>query len=224
MSYGWIIPIVVVAYLLGAFPTGILVARYTKGVDLRQIGSGRTGATNALRALGWQLSLVVFIGDALKGGLAVLLPRLVFGLNDPLTPYFVMVCGLACLCGHIFSIFINFKGGRGVAAGVGQVAVITPIGALVCLLVALPTIARTGYVSLGSVLGAALMPIVIVVQAVFLRNTAFGIDPAYIPWSVICGGIVVIAHRDNIQRLLNGTERKLGEKPKSVTEQPQTNG
>ena len=211
MSYAPVIPLMLLAYLLGAIPTGIIVGRFAKGVDLRDYGSGRTGATNALRALGWKLSLVVFLGDVAKGAVAVTLPRIVFQ-NDSFAPYAVLLCGLAVITGHIYSVFIGFKGGRGVAVGLGQMAAVSPLSAIAVLLVALPVMRSTGYVSLGSVLGCAVCPIIIALEAYVLQGTIFGLSPSYLAWSVVCSGYVIFAHRDNIQRLLNGTERKLSEK------------
>lgn len=203
------------AYIFGSFPSGVVLGKTLKGVDIRNYGSGKTGATNSLRTLGWQISLLVFILDLAKGAIAVLLPLLL--LDTDLKPWGVLAAGVACMLGHDYSIFIGFSGGRGVATGIGQVLVVSPLSALFAILVCLPILAITRYVSLVSVLGAVLIEIALIVNF-FLHALPDG-DGRFLIWGTVITSLVVIHHRDNIQRLLNGTERKLGEKAKPVTEQ-----
>ena len=145
--------LMLVAYLGGSIPVGILVARISGGPDPRTIGSGRTGGTNALRALGRKWAAVVVVGDLLKGALPVLLARVVTG-GDPLTE---VLCGGAAVAGAIWSVFAGFRSGRGVGTGVGTMLVIQPIAVLLAAPVFILVILLTRYVSLGSLLGSAAM-------------------------------------------------------------------
>lgn len=191
----------VAAYLLGSIPTGYIVARSHRNVDILQTGSKRTGATNILRTLGWQAALVVFLGDFLKGIAAVAVARALTG-GDPAAD---VAAGFMAMAGHTFSLFLGFKGGRGVTTGLGAISLISPIAALVCAIVALSTMAVTRYVSLGSILGACSVPVTMVVLVIMGLGA---------PVHLLFGGagalFIVVSHRDNIARLLNGTERKLG--------------
>jgi glycerol-3-phosphate acyltransferase PlsY len=204
--------LVMTAYLLGSIPTGVILGLWLKGVDVRQFGSGKTGATNSLRTLGWRISLAVFLIDGLKGALAVWFPSFFFtnASNDWL-PWVVMICAITCMLGHNYSVWINFKGGRGVAVGVGELLVVSPFGWFLTFLVTFPTILFTRYVSLGSVVGSAFTPIALV-AAVYVT----GMDVRYLGFAFATATMVIWMHRDNIKRLLNGTERKLGDKAKPV--------
>jgi glycerol-3-phosphate acyltransferase PlsY len=193
----------VIGYLLGAIPTGILVARLYGNVDLTAHGSGRTGATNVLRTLGKRAAAVAFAGDFLKGLLAVLIVRFIVGSA---TPWVELITAAAAVIGHSYSVFIKFKGGRGVLTGFGASVVAAPLPILVAFAIAACLVAITRYVSLGSVVGAILAGLLLCGLAVWTS------DPAWAVWGVGLGGFIVIAHRDNIERLLAGTERKLGER------------
>jgi acyl phosphate:glycerol-3-phosphate acyltransferase len=195
----------VVGYLLGSIPTGMIVARVYRNVDLTAYGSGRTGATNVLRTLGSGAAAVAFAGDFLKGVLAVLAVRYFAGDNS----WVELVAAVAVVLGHSYSVFIHFKGGRGVVTGMGATIVaapVTPILMLIAFVIGLLLVAATRYVSLGSVVGATLAALLMCWLAL---NTG---DPAWAVWGVLLGGFIVAAHRDNIERLLAGTERKLGER------------
>jgi glycerol-3-phosphate acyltransferase PlsY len=216
MNWLALIGMTVVSYLLGSFPSGIVLGRLLKGIDLRQYGSGKTGATNSLRTLGWQISLAVFLLDFGKGALAVLLAQHTF-FPPEYQPWATLVMALACMLGHDYSIFIRFSGGRGAATGLGELFAVSPLALLIIFVVGLPIIAITRYVSLASIVGSVLGPIAILVAAVVT-----GLDWRYIFFAIVCGGLIVIKHADNIQRLLNGTERKLGEKAKPTTDSAST--
>ena len=190
----------VVGYLAGSLPFGVIVARLTGGPDLRTVGSGRTGGTNALRALGRRRAFVVTVLDVLKGALPVLAARLVTG--DAVVE---VAAGLGAVLGSSRSIFLGFSGGRGVGTGVGTLLVIAPVALLVATPVFLGIILVTRYVSLGSLAGSATLPIV--VFAMWLA--ADGSMPLVYVLYALFGAIVVwSAHADNIDRLLHGTERK----------------
>jgi acyl phosphate:glycerol-3-phosphate acyltransferase len=193
--------LVLVAYLSGSIPFGVLVARVAGGPDPRTIGSGRIGGTNALRALGWKWALLVVLGDLAKGALPVLLAMWVAG-----DPILVSLCGLSAVVGASRSIFLRFHGGRGVGTGVGTMLAIEPLAILLATPVFFGAIALTGYVSLGSLLGSAS-----VVPAMALVWWALGepFSPVYIGYVAVGAALIWVAHADNIQRLLTGTERKV---------------
>jgi glycerol-3-phosphate acyltransferase PlsY len=193
----------VVGYLLGSIPTGMVVARVYRNVDLTAHGSGRTGATNVLRTLGSGAAAVAFAGDFLKGLLAVLLVQYVIAPNNP---WAELIAAIAAVLGHSYSIFIGFKGGRGVVTGLGATIVAAPVLMLIAFAISAVIVAVTRYVSLGSVIGATLAALLLCWLAVTTR------EPAWAVWGVLVGGFIVAAHKDNIQRLLAGTERKLGER------------
>jgi glycerol-3-phosphate acyltransferase PlsY len=196
----------IVAYVIGATPTGHIVARFHRDVDLLQQGSGRTGATNVLRTLGWKAALIVFLGDFAKGIAAVVAARLISG-SDPGAD---VVAGLMAMIGHTFSFYLGFKGGRGVTTGLGAIWIVSPIAGLVCAIVAFSTMGISRYVSLGSILGACSVPIAMLVLVLAGMQ-----PPIHLVFGVLGGAFIVLSHRDNISRLLKGTERKLGQKARA---------
>jgi len=192
--------LVLIAYLAGSIPVGMLVARASGGVDPRTIGSGRLGGTNALRALGPARAGLVVTGDLLKGALPVLLARFVTD-GDPLVE---VLCGAAAVAGAIWSVFAGFRSGRGVATGVGTMLVIQPVAVLLAAPVFIGAILLTRYVSLGSLLGsAAMVPAMLLVLLVVP-----GTPLPYVIYSAVGAAFIWLAHADNIDRLLHGTERK----------------
>lgn len=196
--------VAVVGYLLGAIPSGVVVGKLFGNVDPRQHGSGKTGATNILRTLGPRAAITVGLLDVLKGAVPVLLARYVLLPNQL---WAETLAGFAALFGHNYSLFIGFRGGRGVATGGGATLVMQPWSALAGVFGMIIPVALTRYVSLGSIVACAACA---VSDAVLV---ALRIDQ--LPHLVfIAGGaaFVIFAHRDNIVRLLNGTERKIGQK------------
>jgi len=193
----------VIGYALGSIPTGMIVARVYRGVDLTAYGSGRTGATNVLRTLGRGAAAVAFGGDFLKGALAVALVKFVIA---PDNAWVEMVAAAAAVIGHTYSVFIGFKGGRGVVTGFGASLVAAPVPILIAFIIGIALVAITRYVSLGSVVGAVLGGLFLCLVAYIYS------DPAWATWGVLVGGFIVVAHKDNIERLLAGKERKLGER------------
>ncbi|MGH2474701.1 MAG: glycerol-3-phosphate 1-O-acyltransferase PlsY [Candidatus Limnocylindrales bacterium] len=191
--------LIFVAYLAGSVPVGALVARRVGGPDLRSVGSGRTGGTNALRALGRKWAAVVVIGDLLKGALPVLLARVVTG-----DPVIEVLCGGAAVLGAIWSIFAGFRSGRGVGTGVGTMLVIQPLAVLLAAPVFVVVILLTRYVSLGSLLGsAAMFPAMLLVLLVAPTTPL-----PYVIYAAVGAVFIWLAHADNIDRLIHGTERK----------------
>ncbi|HEX9045043.1 MAG TPA: glycerol-3-phosphate 1-O-acyltransferase PlsY [Candidatus Limnocylindrales bacterium] len=193
--------LVVVAYLSGSIPMGVLVAKASGGPDPRRVGSGRTGGTNALRALGRKWALVVVLGDVLKGAVPVLLARLLSGDDAAIE----VACGLLAVVGASRSIFLGFGGGRGVGTGVGTMLVILPAAVLLAAPVFVVVILITRYVSLGSLLSSATLAVIV---ALWWLAANGSVPLAYPVYAVLGGAMVWLAHADNIDRLLHGKERK----------------
>jgi glycerol-3-phosphate acyltransferase PlsY len=195
------IVLVVLGYLAGSIPFGVIAARLSGGTDPRDVGSGRTGGTNALRALGRKWAAFVVTGDLAKGALPVLLARIATG-GDSMAEVLVAA---AAVIGSARSVFLGFHGGRGVGTGVGTMLVIQPVAVFLSAPVFFLAILITRYVSLGSLLGsAAMFPAMLLIWAV-----AQGwVPPAYLLWAAVGPVLIWIAHADNIERLLKGQERK----------------
>lgn len=207
MQYIWLAVILICAYLIGSISTAILFGKLAKGEDIRAYGSGNAGATNALRTFGKGAAAVVTIGDCVKAVVAILLAMLVAhlaGLDETGRQLAVYTAGIGAVLGHNFPVYFKFRGGKGVL--VSMVAILFAnwwIGLLVVAF-ALAVMAVTRYVSLGSVLGA----VALVVLACIFEND----DLPYLIFTVLLAASAVFMHRENINRLLHGTERKLGEK------------
>ncbi|MEO6993780.1 MAG: glycerol-3-phosphate 1-O-acyltransferase PlsY [Lacunisphaera sp.] len=204
MPYVWILSSAIIGYLLGSLPFGYLVAR-AHGVDIFKVGSGNPGATNVKRVLGAKAGNMVFALDALKGALAAAWPLLPF-LAVPDTRIMGLVGVICAVLGHAFSIFTKFKGGKGVATAAGGLVVLIPFASLIGAVVWVLTFFITRYVSLGSVLAAVAVP----VASWLFRNPL----PLNLVATVL-GLFVIIRHRENIKRLLNGTETKFVKKART---------
>ena len=194
--------IIVVAYLLGNISTSYIVAKRLAGVDIRTQGSGNAGSTNVLRTMGKKAGALTFGGDVLKGVVAVGFARILayYMKADQVTCAYIAV--VAVVIGHNWPAFLGFKGGKGVATSLGSMLAINPVLALTCLAAFIIIVLVSKYVSLGSVLGICLSPVLMLIT----HNTK-GI------WvTLFLSASVIYTHRANIKRLLNGTERKLGEK------------
>jgi glycerol-3-phosphate acyltransferase PlsY len=192
--------LVFLAYIAGSIPVGVLVARASGGPDPRTVGSGRTGGTNALRALGRKWAALVVAGDLAKGAVPVLVARWVTG-GDSITEVLVAAAAVA---GSVRSIFLGFAG-RGVGTGVGTMLVIQPLAVILAAPVFFLVILATRYVSLGSLLGsAAMFPAMLLIWAV----ASGWVAPAYLIWAAVGPILIWLAHADNIDRLIHGKERK----------------
>ena len=182
-------------YLLGSVPTGLLLARFFSKVDPRKTGSGNIGATNIFRTAGKRLGILTLVGDVLKGmipiGIAIQL-----GISD----LWLAAVGLSTFLGHIFPIFLGFRGGKGVATALGVYLVISPIAVLIEFLLFAGLVWRWRYISLGSICCATTIPILIA----FFRSDS----QAYFILSVIIAALILYRHQENIVRLLQGTENK----------------
>jgi len=202
-----------IGYLLGAIPFGLLMGRATRGIDIREYGSHRTGATNALRTLGARPAALVFILDVGKGLAAVLIARFVLPADSPaLHEWAAAAAGVAAIVGHNWSVYIRFTGGRGVATSTGGLGGMAPWALLVMAPVVFLIIWRSRYVSLGSVSGAVISPVVVGILALIGTATL----QAFV-YAVVAGALVTTSHADNIARLRAGTERKIGQKEQVAT-------
>jgi glycerol-3-phosphate acyltransferase PlsY len=185
-------------YLLGSMPNGYLAGRWLKGIDLRQCGSGSTGATNVLRNVGKGPALVVFLLDVGKGALAVLLAKS-FGLNE----WVQVLAGLAALAGHIWPVWLGWKGGKAVATGLGMfLGLAWPVG-LACFGLFMALISLSRIVSISSIISAIGLPVLMVIS---------GSSSAYVVVSLVASVLVLWRHRSNIERLIAGTEPRIGAK------------
>ena len=191
-----------IGYLLGSTPSGYLTGRWLKGIDLRDCGSGSTGATNVLRNVGKGPALAVFLVDVGKGALAVLLAKS-FGLND----WMQVLAGLAALAGHIWPVWLGWKGGKAVATGFGMfLGLAWPVG-LACFGMFVAVISIFRIVSLSSVVAALSLPLLMILS---------GQSAAYLSVSLVAMVLVLWRHRSNIQRLIAGTEPRIGQQQKSA--------
>jgi glycerol-3-phosphate acyltransferase PlsY len=198
--------LVLLAYLIGALPFGLLIGRLAGGVDLREHGSGRIGATNALRTVGAAGAVLTFLFDLGKGVVAVLLVSWWYDAGPPGSPPWVAAAaGIAAVAGHIRSVFIGFRGGRGVATFTGAMLATAPWAVAILAPLVLLIVWRWRFVSLGSLIGTLLAPVVTAGLALLGQATWHGVVLA-----VVGATLVTIAHRDNIARLRAGTERRIG--------------
>jgi acyl phosphate:glycerol-3-phosphate acyltransferase len=198
---------VIIAYLIGSIPFGYLIVRKKLGDDIRQTGSGGTGATNVSRSAGKAAGVFTLVLDALKGSIALLVARVILGPSSVNVDWLIAAAAIATIVGHIFPVWLGFRGGKGVATGVGVFLVLAPI-ALLCagvLFVAIVTLTR--YVSLGSIVAAATIPLFVWLQSVFVEPIA---DLRPLLAAAVAGALLILfAHRKNIVRLKQGTEAQI---------------
>lgn len=196
----------VAAYLLGSIPTGYLLMRIFRKQDIRTLGSGNIGATNVLRSGAKGLGAATFIADVMKGSAAVLLGMLAAPYLSQVAPVrsIAGICALIAVLGHMFPVWLGFKGGKGVATGFGVFLVAAPAAALASIAVFAVLLAITRYVSLSSIVGAACFP-------VFAWFLVQGDKPAvFIAAQAAVSFLIIVKHHQNIRRLLSGTENKIG--------------
>jgi acyl phosphate:glycerol-3-phosphate acyltransferase len=206
--------VIALGYLLGSIPIGVLVSKYLAKRDVRQYGSGKIGATNVLRTAGTTAAALVLIGDLLKGVIAVLAAGFIFG-NDLLvvgnfglgTLVAQVLAALAAVGGHNWSIFLGFKGGRGVATFFGGLAALCPPAAMIGGEALIVSVGLTRYASFGSIVGTVVAYVMLVPLTIIYK---FPIE--YLVYALIGGVIIIVMHKDNILRLVSGTERKIGQK------------
>jgi acyl phosphate:glycerol-3-phosphate acyltransferase len=196
--------LIIIAYLIGSIPTAVWISKSVFGIDIRDYGSGNAGATNTFRILGSKWGSMVMLVDVLKGILATSLYIFIpYYINDELArTNFMIALGMMAILGHIFPIWANFRGGKGVATLLGMALAIQPMVALICLVVFLITLLSTRFVSLSSMLaGVAFMVLIL-----FIFNER---ETVYRLFAIIVALMVVITHQKNIGRLLKGTENKV---------------
>ena len=195
------IVIIPLAYLIGALPFGVIMGRLFKGVDVRDYGSGTTGMTNVMRSAGVPAAVLTLLLDMSKAVLCVLLARLIFESHHGVEA----AAAIAAQVGHNWPVFAGFRGGKGTAAGWGALIILSPISGVVATLVGVPIVALTRYVSLGSILGT-LSGVITLIALI-----AVGRAPVeYLAFALVGAALVIGLHKDNIRRLIKGTERKIG--------------
>lgn len=207
--------VIVVAYMLGSIPFGYLIVRASQGADVRETGSGGTGATNVSRRAGKVAGVITLVLDALKGAAAVLIALWAIGLlsneahaGSPIRNayWWVAAAAVATIVGHVFPVWLGFRGGKGVATGVGVFLVLAPVAVAVAGVIFILVVVSTRYVSLGSILAAATIPVFVLAQDEYLRPVT-GLVPLIVATS-ISALLIIFAHRGNIRRLIEGTESK----------------
>ncbi len=189
---------IVIAYLIGNFSAAYLVAKLSANIDIRDHGSGNAGSTNVLRTLGIKAGAMTFLGDSIKGVVAVLI-GIYFGGEQ-----LAFLAGIAVIIGHNWPILLKFKGGKGIATTIGVVLIIHPLSALICILFGVIILYRYKYVSLASVSAISILPIIMY----------FSLGSTYFLFALALAAMAIYRHRENINRLMNGTERKIGQKSK----------
>jgi acyl phosphate:glycerol-3-phosphate acyltransferase len=206
--------LLVFGYLLGSIPAGYLAGRWLEGIDIRQHGSGSTGATNVLRVVGKGPALAVFLVDVLKGTAAVLLAKLLLAGSAAgttaswSTDSWVVAAGLAALAGHIWPLWLGWRGGKAVATALGMLLGLAwPVG-LACFGVFLTVLSLSRIVSLSSVVAAAALP---VLMLAWFRDQGLGLRWPYLVLALLTSALVIWRHRSNLGRLLEGSEPRLGE-------------
>jgi glycerol-3-phosphate acyltransferase PlsY len=188
----------VASYLIGAVPTSYLTGRLFRGIDLRQHGSGNLGATNLFRIMGWRFAVPVALLDIAKGAVPVLLVAPAVSGSR----LFALACGVMAVVGHVYSLFVRFKGGKGVATAAGVMLGLTPVAVLALIAIWAVVVFGTGYVSLGSIVAAALLPLLVWMLHPASRDL--------VPLDALVAAGIIWLHRTNIRRLLAGTENRFG--------------
>lgn len=207
---------VIAAYLIGSINFAVIFAKAFLKKDVREMGSGNAGTTNVMRNAGFLPGVLTFVFDALKGFVASFMGKMIFDYINTQTaaewsnPVFgAFLCGAACMLGHVFPIFFQFKGGKGVATSVGIFAVCCPIAIIIGLIVFAAVLFISKYVSLSSILAA----VTVVLLSIIFYDKSASILPQIV-LSLVMGAIVITKHKDNIKRLLAGTESKIKSKEK----------
>ncbi len=210
-----LIIIIIGSYLIGSFPSATIISKRFFGFDIRDKGSGNMGSTNAMRVLGWKWGLLTQVLDILKGIIAVVIATQLFNGTLPIsnsTPFeditvIKMIAGLSAVLGHIFSAFVNFKGGKGINTGAGFLLAIAPSEVGIAAILFILAVMLSGYISLGSIIAAIAIPLTL-----FIRHNVFNVDiPGYhtiVYFMIAVSIIVLLAHKTNIYRILHGTESK----------------
>ena len=199
------IVVAILSYLIGSINFSIIISKKVAGFDVREKGSGNAGTTNMLRTVGKKAALITLVCDILKGVISILLALLIGKIaKEANNSILVQIAGILVIIGHTFPIFFKFKGGKGVATAVGVLLTTNWQIGLICLIFGLVLIALTRMVSLGSITAAILFPILVL----FIK-TNYIVEGNYFIYSLIIAVMVVFNHKENVKRLLSGTENKL---------------
>jgi glycerol-3-phosphate acyltransferase PlsY len=210
-----LIIVIALSYLVGSFPTALVIGRIFKGVDIRTQGSKNLGSTNAFRVLGWKIGLLVQVVDIIKGAVATLLiSKLFYGALpfENRTPFeditvVQIIAGISAILGHVFTVFAEFKGGKGINTAAGMLLSLAPVDASISIGIFIVVLIFSGYVSLGSIAAAFAFP-----STMFIRENIFGVDidgyHTLIYFSIVVCIFLIYNHRANIKRLLYGEENR----------------
>ena len=208
--------VIILAYLAGSIPTSIIISKLVRGIDIREHGSGNAGGSNVFRVLGWKYGILVILLDALKGALAVIVVARLYLDSFPfknITPFddFTLVqiiCGVTAVIGHIWTVFAGFRGGKGIATGLGVLIMIVTIDMALALGIFFLVVSLSRYISLGSIAAAVSVPLIL-----FIRENIFGIDiqgyHTVLPFTIALALLVLYTHRKNINRIFKGNESKI---------------
>jgi len=216
--------IVILSYLVGSVPNSIIVSKMVRGIDIRQHGSGNAGGTNVMRVLGWRYGIFVIGLDAVKGVIAVLLiARLHYGplpFNN-VSPFddFTLVqiiAGVAAVIGHIWTVFAEFKGGKGIATALGMLMMLITFEMLIAIGVFIIVVTISKYISLGSLVAALSIPLSLILRENVLHDHINGYN-TILPFVIFLTLLVIFTHRKNLVRIFNGTENKFSFKKKFKT-------
>ncbi|MEW6506642.1 MAG: glycerol-3-phosphate 1-O-acyltransferase PlsY [Bacteroidota bacterium] len=208
--------VVVLSYLVGSIPTSIILSKIVKGIDIRLYGSGNAGGSNVFRVMGWKWGILTILLDAVKGAIAVVVVARLYLDNFPfnnITPFddftlIQIICGIAAVIGHIWTVFAGFRGGKGIATALGFLITLITIDMLFALVIFTITVTLSRYISLGSLTAAVSLPFILVV-----RENFFGVEiqgyHTILPFVTGLVLLVIYTHRKNINRLLKGSENKI---------------
>ena len=193
--------IIIVSYLIGNFQTSYILGKMIKKTDIRQFGSGNAGTTNALRVYGKKFATATLLLDAIKGSIAVIIGRHILGDTG------AMIAGFGVVAGHNWPVFLKFKGGKGIATTIGVALVLLPIQGIICIIIGISIIAKTKYVSLGTMSAVVIWPIVYTIINLLTNKP---LDSHFLTLTIVLAIMAIYKHKSNISRLLRGEESKLG--------------
>lgn len=208
--------VIILSYLVGSIPNSILISKLVRGIDIRNYGSGNAGGSNVFRVLGWKWGILTILLDALKGAIAVILvarfylDRFPFNNVTPFDDFTLVqiICGVAAVIGHVWTLFAGFKGGKGIATGLGVLIMIVTVDMALALGVFFLVVGFSRYISLGSLAAAVSVPLIMII-----RENIFNVDirgyHTILPFAILLALFVIYTHRSNIERLLQGNERKV---------------